>query len=126
MNSQRWLKSNVDYGRKLVASGLKGANQGRTAFLDGRPGFLNHAARGSLVPAAAGICLGALGGFLSRRSRPTNRAFLCAIAGGALGFGAGFTWRTRRFAADVTCSALHGMDTIRDERWLERNPIDYA
>ncbi len=128
MKLQRWLTSNVEYGRKLVASGYKGASAGQQSFLAGRTlkFFLDQAARQSLSPAAAGVCIGALGGYLSRRSRPGSRAWLCALAGGTLGFGIGFSWRTRRLAADIAGSALRGMDTIRDERWFERNPIDYA
>jgi hypothetical protein len=32
-----WVKTNVDYGRRLVDSGLDGARSGQDQFLDGKP-----------------------------------------------------------------------------------------
>jgi len=46
--------------------------------------------------------------------------------GGALGFGAGLTWRTRRLTASMSHGALKKMNSVRDERWFEKHPINYA
>ena len=128
MTSENWLRSNVRYGRKLVSSGIEGASAGRAQFLAGRSVglFLAQAVRDAVPAAAAGIVAGALGGYLARRSRSWNRALFYSLAGGVIGFGAGFTWKTRSLAAEATRGALRSMDNVRDEHWLERNPIDYA
>src|SRR5579871_4750627 len=97
MSSQNWLSSNVAYGQKLVASGLQGANHGRAEFLQGRRlcGFAMHAASRSLLPAAGGLCLGALAGYLGARLGRSRRAILWALGGGTAGFGAAFAWKTK-------------------------------
>jgi hypothetical protein len=48
------------------------------------------------------------------------------VAGGAIGFVAGFAFKTRDLAESMTRSAAKQMGTVRDERWLNRHPIDYA
>ncbi len=62
MDLGNWVKSNVDYGRRLVDSGIEGARSGQEEFLDGEPlaPFLGESVKGSLVPAAIGACVGAL------------------------------------------------------------------
>ena len=34
MELGEWVKSNVDYGRRLVGSGIEGARSGQDEFLD--------------------------------------------------------------------------------------------
>jgi len=48
------------------------------------------------------------------------------MLGGAIGFALGVAWQSRRLAASMTSAALGGMGKVRDEHWLEKNPIDYA
>jgi len=123
----QWSRSNVDYGRKLFDSGLAGARSAEAAFLHGDPiaPFLGESARRSLRPAAIGACLFLLGSCIRHR-HSRNRAIAATCLGGALGFGAGVIWQSRALTRCVTTSALRNMGRVRDERWLQRHPIDYA
>jgi hypothetical protein len=48
------------------------------------------------------------------------------LLGGAIGFGAGVAWESRRFTASVADGALRNIGKVRDEHWLTKHPIDYA
>jgi hypothetical protein len=126
MTVGEWSRASVDYGRKLVDSGLDGAYAGEEAFLHGeRLGpFLGDSACKALAPAAIGACLAALGSRRGRRS--PGRTFAFAILGGALGFAAGLGWESRRLTASVASGAIKNIEKTRDEHWFEKNPIDYA
>jgi hypothetical protein len=128
MGVREWSKSEVEYGRKVLDSGLDGARSGREAFLDGRSltPFLSESVRNALKPAALGACLGVLSGFPGNRRRSVARVLGLGLLGGAIGFGAGVVWENRRLAASVARGALRNIDRVRDEHWLERHPIDYA
>ena len=128
MNVVEWSKSNVDYGRKLVDSALEGARTGESEFLkeESLTSFLGESARQALAPAAIGACLGALGGYLATGRRSRTRALVCGLLGGAVGFGAGVIWESRQLTATVASKSWKSVGKIRDEHWLEKNPIDYA
>ena len=128
MNFCQWEKSNAEYGRKLVNSGLEGARSGQKAFLSERPlvPFLNQSAKKALTAAAIGAGLGLLRGLSANRHRSPGRALACGVVGGALGFGAGVAWESRFWGKSVVAGALKNIDRVRDEHWLEKNPIDYA
>jgi hypothetical protein len=128
MNVVEWSRSNVDYGRKLVDSALEGARTGEGEFLkeESLASFLGESAQQALAPAAIGACLGALGGYLATGRRSRTRALVCALLGGAVGFGAGMIWQSRQLTASVATKSWKSVNKTRDERWLEKNPIDYA
>jgi len=127
MNFWDWKKSNTDYGRKLVNSGLKGARSGREAFLGGRSlaPLLSESARSAVAATAIGASIGLLGGF-SAYQRKSSRALALGVFGGAIGFGAGVAWENRRLVESIVSGALKNIGRVRDEHWLEKNPIDYA
>jgi hypothetical protein len=126
MNFYQWEKSNSEYGRKLVHSGLEGARSGQKAFLNERPlaPFLNQSARKALTPAAIGAGLGLLRGCSRNKSAVTALAY--GIVGCAVGFGAGIAWENRLLGRSVISGVLKNIGRVRDEHWLEQNPIDYA
>jgi hypothetical protein len=128
MSTGEWSRSSVDYGRKLLDSGLEGAREGQEAFLQGESllSFLGNSARKALIPAAIGACLGAVGSLSGGRQRSASRTFVFAFLGGAFGLAAGVGWESRRFTTSVACGALKSISKTRDEHWLEENPIDYA
>jgi hypothetical protein len=128
MSSHNWLSSNVDYGRKLLNSGLEGARSGEEEFLEGRPlaPFLNDSVRQALRPAAIGACIGLLGSYPGNRQMSAGRALAYGLLGGAIGFGVGVAWESRRLTASVASGALKNIGRVRDEHWFEQNPIDYA
>jgi len=130
MSLRSWSRSSADYGRKMLNSGLDGARSGREAFLNGEPltPFLSESIRSALKPAVIGACLGALGSYPnSRHTRSSiGKVFAYSFLGGAIGFGAGVAWESRRFTASVAAGALKNMEKVSDEHWLEKHPIDYA
>jgi hypothetical protein len=127
MSLGTWSKSELEYGRKVLDSGLDGARSGREAFLDGRPlnVFLSNSAEDALTPAALGACIGVLGSFAGNR-RSIRSAFAFGLLGGAIGFGAGVAWASRRLTGSVAHGALRNIGKVRDEHWFETHPIDYA
>jgi hypothetical protein len=128
MKVSEWSKSNIDYGRKLLDSGLEGARRGEGEFLQGEPlaPFLEESARHALEPATIGLFLGVLSGCAGNRQKSPSKTLLYGLLGGVIGFSVGVVWRSRRLAASVASSAFENMGKVRDEHWLENNPIDYA
>jgi hypothetical protein len=128
MNLHEWSKLNADYGRKLLNSGLEGARSGREAFLHGRPLalFLGESVRYALTPSAIGLCLGVLGSRSGNHHKSAGRAVAYGFLGGVIGLGVGIVWESRRLAASVASAVYGNIEKVRDEHWLEKNPIDYA
>ncbi|HYU48038.1 MAG TPA: hypothetical protein VEK84_17885 [Terriglobales bacterium] len=128
MRVSEWSKSNIDYGLKLLDSGLEGARSAEGAFLQGKPlaPVLEESARHALRPAAIGAFIGLLGSRAGNGHRSSNRTLVCGLLGGAIGFGVAVAWGNRRLAARVASSAFRSMGKVRDEHWLQNNPIDYA
>ena len=128
MDLREWSKSSTDYGRKLLDSGIEGARSGREAFLNGESltPFLSDSVRSALKPAALGACIGVLGNYPGYRQKSISRALAYGLLGGAIGFGAGVAWESRRFTASVADGALRNIGKVRDEHWLTKHPIDYA
>jgi len=48
------------------------------------------------------------------------------LLGCAIGLGAGFAWNSRHLSASVAENALKNIGKVRDERWLTKNPVNYA
>lgn len=128
MDVAEWSKSEVEYGRRVLNSGLEGVRSGQEAFLHGRPvsPFLRESFRKALVPAAVGACVAALSGCSNDSRRPVARIVASGLIGALIGFSVGVVWESRLLAASVAGGALARIDKVRDEHWLERNPIDYA
>jgi len=128
MDLYKWSKSNADYGRRLLDSGIEGARSGQEAFLNGKSltPFLSESVRSVWMPAALGACIGVLGSFPGYRQKSITRALTFGLLGGAVCLGAGLVWENRRFTASVAGSALRNIGKVRDEHWLDKHPIDYA
>ena len=128
MDLGKWVKSNVDYGRRLVDSGIEGARSGQEEFLDGEPlaPFLGESVKDALVPAAIGACVGLLVGYPICRKKSASVTWAYGLLGCAVGLTAGFAWESRRLSASVAGNALRNMGKVRDEQWLNKHPINYA
>jgi len=128
MELRNWSKSEFEYVRRVLNSALDGARGGRKAFLKERPltAFLREEIRSVLKSAVVGACAGLLGSYAGDRHRSISRALAFGFAGWAIGLGASVAWETRGLTACVTNGALRNIGRLRDERWLERHPIDYA
>jgi len=128
MDLRKWSKSNADYGRELLHSGIEGARSGREVFLNGESStpLVADSVRSALKPAILGACLGVLGSFPCRREKSISRALTYGLLGGAIGFGASVAWENRCLTASVAGSVLKNIGRVRDEHWLSNHPIDYA
>jgi hypothetical protein len=128
MDLRKWSKSEVEYGRKVLDSGLKGIRSGEEAFLNGRPltPFLNESARKALTPAALGACLGVLISSPGNEHRSIGRMFVFGLLGGVIGFSAGLAWESRGLTESAVSGALRNIHTARDEHWVEKHPVAYA
>ena len=128
MDLYRWSKSNADYGRKLLDSGIEGARSGEETFLNGKSltPFLSESVRSALKPAALGACIGVVGSCPGSRQKSIVRTLVYGLLGGAIGLAAGVVWESRCLTASVAGSALRNIGRVRDEHWLTKHPIDYA
>ena len=116
------------YGRTLVKSGMSGLRSGRETHLNGKPlsAVLTQSARASISLATIGAFAGLLRFYVSDRRHRLPKTVAWSVVGSAVGFCAGFAWKTRDLTASMGRSSLKQMGMVRDERWLERHPIDYA
>ena len=128
MHVSEWSKSEVEYGRRVLNSGLEGVRSGGEAFLHGRPitPFFRESLQKALKPAAVGACLGLLANCPRKGRTDLRRTLMFGVLGGFLGFAGGVLWETRFIAASAAGGAIDSVGKVRDEHWLEKNPIDYA
>ena len=128
MTPQEAMRSNLRYGRDLFRSGVAGLSSGREAGLNGQAlsNVLAQSARASLGLATLGACAGLLRYYLPARRGRIAKTVACGLVGSAIGFVAGFAWKTRDLTESMAHSAAHQMGVVRDQHWLERHPIDYA
>ena len=125
----RWIRSNLDYGRDLVSSGVEGARTTQKMALNGEPvlSVLLQSARGSCLPTAVGAYIGALGATVGSRRKPRpGVVMISSLLGATIGLTTGMAWSTRRLTTDMARGARKNIDTVRDAHWLAKNPIDYA
>jgi DNA-binding transcriptional LysR family regulator len=115
------------YARKLVNAGIGGIQSGYREFDPALASSLvANSAETSLKLALTGACLGIVPAMvLARRSR-TATSILFGTLGSVLGFAIGFSWKTRPLTSKLAHSALREVRRVKDEHWLETNPIDYA
>lgn len=128
MTFRESFKDNVEYGRKLVNSGLQGVQEGGREGLQGEslPRVVLDSAKDSWALVAVGAGLGLLGSYLANKRKLTPQVALFGLIGGALGFSVGLSWGTRHVTGGAARGAMRKISATRDERWLENNPIDYA
>lgn len=128
MNFREWSQSEVEYGRRVLHSGLAGARSGQEAFLHGEPltPFLGNAIRKASAPAALGALLGLLSSVPGSNRECGKRALVFGLLGGAIGLGMSVAWQSRELTKSAASAALRNMNRARDEHWLETHPIDYA
>lgn len=123
-----WSRSEFEYGRRVLNSGLEGARSGREAFLSGRSltPFLGEVARNAFKPASVGACVGMLSGYRGNGHNSISRILVFGLLGSLIGFASGVAWKSRALTASVAANALRDIGRVSDEHWLEKHPIDYA
>ncbi len=128
MSDSQSVTGSIQYGRQLVSAGIAGIRSGQDSARGEQPlsTIAADAARSSLALAAVGACVGLLSSCLLRRGNRVPKTLVLGGLGSALGFFAGFSWKTRNVTSTVAHSAAKELRRARDEHWLESNPIDYA
>ena len=114
-------KSNTRYVMDLIHAGADGAASARRAA--GAPPVFN---RSTWVPAAVGAAAGVATATLANRRRSNYGLAVAGLVGAAFGFGCGMAWASRTVLKAIARDAARNISTVRDARWLEKNPIDYA
>jgi len=124
METARTLRGNLRYVKQLTGAGWTGLWSAATEFQG--PVFsppLQHAA---WAPMAAGAALGMMGARYSQLRAKKNTVALGGVVGTALGLVAVVAWASRRVTRAAARKAIRRINDVRDARWLELNPIDYA
>ena len=85
-----------------------------------------HLAGSFWAPAALGAAVGACSLSLNPKRRTGYHLAMGSLVGSALGLGCAAAWASRRFTGELARGVLRDINTARDARWLERNPITYA
>jgi len=127
MHANGSTTNTLAYGRKLINASISGIRNGRDDLgYNSVSNCMLEAVPDSLKLAAVGACLGVLPAVLTKRRSRVSTMIAFGAACGALGFVAGFTWKTRKVTSSLAHSALREVRKVNDEHWLERHPIDYA
>ena len=78
-----------------------------------------------LAATAVGAAVGAATAALDNR-RSKYELAIKSLIGGAVGLGCGLAWASRGYTGSAARGAIKKINVVRDARWLEKNPIDYA
>jgi hypothetical protein len=128
MDFRKWSKSEVEYSRKILTSGLEGARSGREAYLHGRAitPLLEDSARKAWKPALVGACLGMLSSLPGNHDLSIARTLTYGLLGGVIGLSTGMTWESWGLTESAASAALRNIHKVRDEHWVERHPVACA
>ncbi|MGZ4815072.1 MAG: hypothetical protein ACXVZV_06675 [Terriglobales bacterium] len=123
MSAHHAMTEGLLYGYKLVGAGVSGLRIGEKDHNDIVASSIARSARKALLPAAATAAVAMLA-FRSVQGRRDRwlRIFGCS----ALAFSTAFGWTSRVITSDLLSSAAREVNKVRDQHWLELNPIDYA
>jgi len=78
------------------------------------------------APAAIGAAVGAWTASRNHNRKSGYHVAMGSLLGTALGLGCGMAWASRAFIGALARGGMRKVDIVRDARWLEQNPIDYA
>ena len=120
MESVPSLASDYTYVVQLLRAGLEGIGSARHEPAGGGAVLPER-----LVwkPAALGATVGMLGAHMLGNRKSAGRVAWGCLVGSACGFGAAKAWGV---AGPAARSAIRRVSAVRDARWLEAHPIDYA
>ncbi len=111
------LASDIVYVGHLIGAGWQGA-------AGVRPQRLSES--GLWTPAAVGAALGALSVRAFGKRQTAFTVALGGVVGTIVGCGAAVAWASRGLVVPAARGAVRGMNAVRDARWLECHPINYA
>jgi uncharacterized membrane protein YfcA len=114
------IKPGVYYIVDLIHAGMDGAVTAEKTTV-----VPQDLVRSVLTIAAVGAAVGAATATLNNR-RARYELAMKSLIGGAVGLGCGVAWASRKYAGAMARGAIRKMNLVRDARWLEKNPINYA
>ena len=117
-------ESDIGYLKDLVGAGWEGVAEARRE-LGGRV-FERRSKPAVWTPAAVGCAVGVLGTGMFRNRRSAPALAIGGAVGSVVGLAAAGAWAARHFTRAATRRAGHLVGRVRDARWLEKNPINYA
>jgi len=122
------VKDNLAYSKELVESGIKGANEARKAVLaaEETTDLVTAAAQESWQAGAVGMMVGAICGVIADDRKPVRGLIAGVLLGAMLGFGGSFAWKTRPLTSAMARGAGRRVGTVKDKRWLSKNPVPYG
>ena len=124
MTHRESMANNLKYGRTILRAGIKGLRRAEESLLEhDSKQYIADSAREAMISAALGAGLAAVESEINHRRR---RQLARILACGSLAFCADFVWRTRNMSSQFMHSAAKEIARVRDQHWLEANPIDYA
>jgi len=124
MRTPQWLESDITYVRNLAEAGVNGVTSVRSE--PGDRAFAPVLRSSVWVTTAIGGTIGVLSSLLGRRRRSAYGTALGGLVGSTIGFGGGVAWTSRDFTGAVARSVVQKVNAVRDEHWLEKNPINYG
>lgn len=124
MRTTSLLSSDIAYFNNLVRAGLDGVASARNETHGSV--FAPPVKHAALAGAAVGAAIGVLSTCFDKGRRSVPRATIGGLVGSVVGFVGAMAWASRRFTGTATRRAMRGVNSVRDARWLERHPIDYA
>src|SRR5207245_11420128 len=121
MDLRKLSQSEVEYGRKVLNSGLAAARSGQEAFLHGKPltPFLGKVVRHASTPAALGAVFGILSSLPGEHPRCAKRALAFGVVGWSIGLDMVIVWHSRELTACAADADLRNVGGVRDESWRE-------
>lgn len=122
MSHAHSVANTIEYGRALVQAGVTGVQQAQPAPEDLRL-QLAHATSSGIKAAAVSGGIALLGCKLGHNRTRIGRTAL-VFAGCA--FCAEFLWKSRAVSANLISGVRKEVSKVRDQHWLESNPVDYA
>jgi hypothetical protein len=122
-NVQRF-ESDITYAKKLVEAGWEGV----TSALRGTDdvGAAPELTSAVWMWTGVGAIFGVWNASRSRSRRSGYGLAFGGLVGSALGFGCAMAWESRSLAEAAARSANCKIGTVRDARWLEKNPVAYG
>lgn len=82
--------------------------------------------RSIAVGAGVGAAVGMACVAMTRRRKSPWALLVGGLMGATVAAGLVMAWKNRSLAEDVWRGVDEGSRPVRDARWLEKNPIDYA
>jgi hypothetical protein len=118
------FESNLTYVRKLVEAGLEGlVSAGEVPRESTFGATLTPAV---WAPTAVGAAIGTLSAFLGRDRKTGAGIVARVLVGSIFGFSGGMAFASRGALRTAARSSARKVNAVRDERWLQKNPIAYA